>query len=125
MKDKIKKELICIACPVGCRLEVQYMEGGGGEVTVIGNACKRGEAYAGEEITAPKRTVTAVVKTDSQTLPFAPVRTDKPLPIELINELLESIYSRNVTGPLRVGDCVIENFCSSGVNVICTRNVNA
>lgn len=123
MKNDRKKELICIACPVGCRLEVEYAESGCGEVTVIGNKCKRGAAYAREEINSPKRTVTAVVKTDSAELPYAPLRTDKPLPKELIDELLKRIYSIQMPVPLKVGQVIIENFAGSNVNVICTRNV--
>ena len=35
----MKKEFVCISCPVGCRLTVWDDEG---EVKVTGNTCKKG-----------------------------------------------------------------------------------
>ena len=39
-----KRELICIGCPMGCPLTVTL--DGGAVVTVQGNTCPRGDAYA-------------------------------------------------------------------------------
>lgn len=46
-----KRELICIGCPMGCPLTVTL--DGGAVVTVQGNTCPRGDAYARKEVTAP------------------------------------------------------------------------
>ncbi|MDR0316047.1 MAG: DUF1667 domain-containing protein, partial [Treponema sp.] len=56
------KELVCIVCPIGCSLRVE--EGpaatdGLPAISVSGNRCPRGAAYAQEEIRAPKRMITA------------------------------------------------------------------
>ena len=51
-----KRELICIGCPMGCPLTVTL--DGGEVVTVQGNTCPRGDAYARREVTAPTRIVT-------------------------------------------------------------------
>ncbi len=91
------RDIVCIACPVGCRLVVRPNEGGEAEVT--GNRCPKGEAYGREEIAAPKRTVTAVVRTDSADYPCAPVRTDRPLPRERTRELLAELGRMRVTLP--------------------------
>ena len=48
-----KRELICIGCPMGCPLTVTL--DGGTVVTVQGNTCPRGDAYARREVTAPTR----------------------------------------------------------------------
>lgn len=42
-----KRELICIGCPMGCPLTVTL--DGGAVVTVQGNTCPRGDAYARRE----------------------------------------------------------------------------
>lgn len=118
-----KKDMVCIACPLGCRLEVQYLKTGDGQIAVIGNKCKRGEAYAIEELTAPRRTVTAVVETNSEILPYVPVRTDKSLPKELIDKLLGEIYSTQVSVPLILGQVLFENYEDSGVNVVFSRSL--
>lgn len=54
------RKLICIVCPKGCHLEADE----GPSIVVRGNACPRGAVYAREEMTAPKRTVTATCRAD-------------------------------------------------------------
>ena len=71
----MKKSLICIGCPRGCRLEVE-MEGE--TITVRGNSCPKGEEYAKQEMTNPRRVVTAVIHTTSRQIPWLPVKTSAP-----------------------------------------------
>ncbi|HEY9053887.1 MAG TPA: DUF1667 domain-containing protein, partial [Rectinemataceae bacterium] len=49
-------EMICITCPLGCHLSIERTSPG--EISVTGNRCSRGEAYAREELLSPKRMVT-------------------------------------------------------------------
>ena len=62
-----KRELICIGCPMGCPLTVTL--DGGAVVTVQGNTCPRGDAYARREVTAPTRIVTTTVRVTGGILP--------------------------------------------------------
>ena len=39
------KEMICVACPIGCSITIELDEPGA-VLAVTGNQCKRGEAYA-------------------------------------------------------------------------------
>ena len=64
-----KRELICIGCPMGCPLTVTL--DGGAVVTVQGNTCPRGDAYARREVTAPTRIVTTTVRVTGGILPAA------------------------------------------------------
>ncbi len=114
-------ELVCIACPVGCRLTVTQWDVD--RVEVKGNLCPKGEAYGREEVLSPKRVVTAVVRTDSESFPFAPVRTDAPLPRPLIPDLLAELCGREVRLPVALGTRLMENFKGTGVNVVCTRTL--
>ena len=79
-------EMVCIACPIACRLTVTTS--GPGDISVSGNRCPRGEAYGSEEIRAPRRILTAVVPTDSPQFPCAPVRTDHAIDRGLVKRLL-------------------------------------
>jgi len=45
----MKKELTCIVCPIGCRVTVETNESGE-VISVCGNTCPRGEAYAKSEV---------------------------------------------------------------------------
>ncbi len=127
------RELVCISCPVGCRIEAVRHEDG--SVTVTGNQCPKGEDYAREEITAPKRIVTTTVAlaADGNGVPDesglspvsrVPVRTDLPLPVEKIDALLSRLYTLRLETPVRRGDVIIDNFENTGVRVIASLSVD-
>ena len=113
-------DFTCIACPIGCHLTVEQT---GSEITVSGNRCPKGEVYAKEEMLAPKRVVTAVVRTDWPAFPFIPVRTDNPLPRELIQGLIADLASQSVRLPAACGKVLIADYRGSGVNVVLTRTL--
>ena len=50
------RNLTCIGCPLGCSLSVQIENEQ--VVSVSGNTCPRGDAYARKEVTNPTRIVT-------------------------------------------------------------------
>jgi CxxC motif-containing protein len=112
-------DLVCIACPIACRLIVTAS--GEGDATVSGNRCPRGEAYGSEEVRAPKRILTAVVPTDSAQFPCAPVRTDRAIRRELVKSLLSELYLRRVALPVRQGQVLMEDF--DGARVVFTRTL--
>ena len=114
-----RRELVCIACPVGCRLVVSRE--GDGEVSVTGNRCPRGEVYGKEEILSPRRILTAVIPTNSAEFPCAPVRTDRPVSRALITRLASELYGRRIELPVREGQVVGEDF--DGARVIVTRTL--
>jgi len=114
------KSLTCIVCPAGCRISI---EAEGKSWKIEGNKCPRGKTYAIAEMTDPRRSVSAVIRTKSVSLPYAPVRTDKPIKQELVFKLLEAIYSLEIEGPLQSGAVIIPDFENSGVNVILTREI--
>ena len=115
----MKKEIICISCPIGCHLSVEI--NGPDEITVANNQCKRGEIYGKEECVAPKRIVTAVVKTTSVQNPYVPVKIDRPILKKEIFMLLQELYSLELEAPVRRGDVIIENYKKTGVRVVATR----
>lgn len=118
----MERSMICISCPIGCSLTVTGTTAQ--DLVVTGNRCPRGEAYAKEEIFAPKRIVTAVARTDSDAFPYIPVKTDQPLAKQKIPDILNAIYNTKVTLPARSGQIIITDFESTGVNVVITRSVD-
>ena len=121
----MSRELTCIVCPQGCLLSVE--EKGAEDLTVSGNRCPRGIAYAQEEILNPKRMVTAtcaVNKTDNapSVLKRLPVRTSIPCPKEQIPTLLADIYKTRIILPVQVGDVLIADWKGSGIDVVATRS---
>lgn len=118
----MKKNFICIVCPTGCRLTVSREPDG--EITVSGNRCSRGVEHGRSELRDPRRTVTAVIPGNSILQCCVPVKTDAPVPVQLINHLLNEIYSCNVNLPIKCGEPIIANFRGTGINVVATRTIN-
>ena len=108
------KKMICITCPTGCEMEVLC---DGDQITVSGNRCPRGAAYAETEIKDPRRTVTAVVHTEGGK--FQSVRTDKPLPRPLIPGLLNRILKESYP-EAEPGAVILPDIDGTGVNLIAT-----
>ena len=107
----MKKELTCIACPLGCSLIVTLEEKK--VLSVVGNTCPRGKEYAINECTAPKRMVTTTIRCENGEL--VSVKTSQPIPKEKVFEAMEIINSTVAKLPLSVGDVIIPNLFGSSV----------
>jgi len=119
------RNLTCIVCPVGCSLAVEESAAQSGELTVMGNRCRRGLVYAQEEIRAPKRTLTATCALHgaNHAIRRIPVKTTAPCPKERIPALLRDIYRVKMKLPVKRGDTVIADWMGLGIDVVATRTV--
>jgi CxxC motif-containing protein len=118
----MKRELVCISCPLGCRLTVEMDENGKNVLSIAGNTCPRGEKYARTECTAPVRMVTASVPMGKSAAPL-PVRTSVPIPKELIFDCLEAICQARPELPVKTGQVIISNVLGTGADIIATRDM--
>lgn len=110
-------ELVCIVCPNGCVLDVQKTPEG---IKVTGNKCKRGIAFATEELTAPKRSLTTTVATAYSDMPVVPVRTDGEIPKEKIFELMSYLKTVRAQRRYKSGEVICKDALGTGVNIIIT-----
>lgn len=117
------REMICINCPMGCRLTVDDSDKS--NIKVNGNTCPRGITYAVNEVTAPKRMVTGSAVVVGGVIPMVSVKTREAIPKELIFDSLEQLKQVRLTAPVHIGDVVIANVCGCGVDFIATKNVEA
>jgi CxxC motif-containing protein len=117
-------ELICITCPIGCRLEVEkkYIKGRT-TYSVRGHTCKRGEKYAIEEMTCPTRMVTTTVRIEGGTLPRIPVKTSAPIPKEKVFECMRLLNDVRLFAPIKCGDKVIENVMGLNIHIVASRSL--
>ena len=113
------KEMICIRCPLGCRLTVT---GEGQALEVAGNNCAKGRDYAIEEATAPKRMVTCTVKAAGAAQPLS-VKTAQPIPKDKIFACVQAVKALKLAAPVRIGDVVLDDVCGTGVAVVATKSV--
>lgn len=107
-------ELICIACPKGCRLKVDR------ELNVSGNACPRGAVYGREEVQNPVRTVTSTVCIKGALHCRCPVKTAAPVPKGLVRPVMQALNRVRLTAPVSVGQVVVRDVCSTGVDIVAT-----
>ncbi|MBN1623568.1 MAG: DUF1667 domain-containing protein [Clostridia bacterium] len=114
----MKREMVCIRCPKGCRMTVEYE--GTKVLNVKGNSCSKGLAYAIDEITKPVRIVTSTVKVINGELPVVPVKTDKAIRRNLIFDVMEKIIEAEVVAPIKEGQVILENPADCGADVVAT-----
>lgn len=117
------KELNCINCPMGCLLTVTLEDGAITQVT--GNTCPRGEKYAHQELTDPRRMLTSTVKVAGGALPLLPVVSADTLPKGKILECAAALRAVTVTAPVKAGAVVAENILGLGVDIVASRDMAA
>lgn len=114
------RELVCIVCPRGCTMKI---EGAGESISVSGNFCKRGAAFALSEETLPKRTICTTVKTAFPEVPVLPVRVSEEIPKDKIFDVMAEINKVTVKKKIGAGEAVIKNVLGLSVDVIATSSV--
>ena len=113
----MERELVCIVCPKGCNMRITLTDDGRVE-SVVGNTCKRGVAYAEDECTHPRRTVTTTVRCEGGEV--APVKTSSTVPKELVFEVMRVINSLRVSSEVKIGEVVVKNILDTGADVVVT-----
>jgi len=117
----MEKNIICTVCPRGCHVKVTLNGTEVAEVKEYG--CKRGKEYAAAEATHPVRILTTTVKIAGEAYGLLPVRSNAPVPKELLMECMKVIKAVTVTAPVAAGDVVLPNVCSTGVDIVATKNL--
>ena len=115
------RDLICIGCPMGCMMTVS-MENGE-VISVGGNTCKRGDAYARKEVTNPTRIVTSSVKVTGGVLPVVSVKTKEDIPKGKIKDCMKALRDVTVKAPVHIGDVLLADVAGTGVDIIATKEM--
>jgi len=114
------KDIRCIICPTGCLVHVERVNG---ELIIEGHSCERGEVYAREEFISPKRILTTTMRVESGFLPLIPVRSDKPIPKERLQEALKQIAITKIKAPIKMGELLIKSVLGLNANIIASRDL--
>lgn len=115
------KCITCIGCPLGCQITVTL--DGLEVISVTGNTCKRGDVYARKEVTHPTRIITSIIRVNGGEIPMVSVKTESDVPKEKIFDIMNCINGVTVNAPVCIGDILIKDVASTGVNVVATKNV--
>lgn len=115
------REFTCIICPMGCSLKA---EKNGADFIVEGNSCDRGRQYAINELTSPVRTITTTIRINSKKAQVVSVKTSKPVPKDMIYDVVRKISESEVSAPVKIGDIAISNVLNTGSDIIITKNID-
>lgn len=119
----MEKELICVNCPVGCRLTVTVEND---TVTAVtGYNCPRGKAYAESECIRPERILTTTVRIQGALHRVLPVISEQAIPLDQIMDAMEIVRGVEVHAPVSVGDVIVENILGTGVNIVASRSMES
>jgi CxxC motif-containing protein len=114
---------LCTGCPLGCRLEVDAVDGD--VVEVRGFSCKRGERYGRQEHVDPRRPLSTTVWIAGAMVRRVPVRTSDAVPKGRVVDVAHAVRGLCVRAPVRRGDVVLADVLDTGVDVIVTRDLDA
>lgn len=118
-----QRNLTCIGCPMGCQIQVEMQDG---EIlSVQGNTCPRGEAYARKEVTHPTRIVTSTVRVSGSRSGAVTVscKTANDVPKDKIFHVMRGLTGLSVVAPVHIGDVIASDIGGTGVDVIATKEV--
>ncbi len=113
-------EITCINCPLGCRVKV--VTEGEEVLSVAGNRCKRGDAYARQECVRPMRMLTAAIPCRGSSVPLS-VRTHRPIPRDMLGKCMEELMRLEVSAPVEMGSVLCRNILGTGADIIATRDL--
>ena len=115
------EEMICIVCPVGCRLHIQ--RDSEGQLSITGNSCPRGDTYARQEILSPTRMITGTVPINGAPYARLPVITSGPIPKDRIFDVMQELKKVSVTAPVEAGQVIIAAPAGLSVDIIAERSM--
>jgi CxxC motif-containing protein len=113
---------LCIGCPLGCRLELDE-DADGTIVEIRGSSCRRGDRYAEQEHTDPRRLVTTTVAIEGGLWPRLPVKSSGEIPRDLVLAACRELARVQVTAPIEMGDVVTADLLGTGFDVVATRDM--
>lgn len=112
------KQFTCTTCPNGCSLTIDETT-----LKVTGNKCPRGEAFAKNELTCPKRTICSSVKSIVPGYNVISVKTNGEIEKKLIMQLMKELKKVIVKEKLPIGSVVIKNVLNTGIDIITTKDM--
>ena len=115
-------EMVCIKCPVGCKLKILMDENNKIE-EITGFKCPRGKEYAIQEILNPKRIIPTNVKVLNGDLEIVSVKTSCEIPKEKISEIMGFVKTLKVEAPVNIGQVIAKNILGTEADLVATKNI--
>ena len=117
----MEKEFVCIICPNGCLIKVEYE--GTNIKNIKGDECPKGKDYVKNEITNPLRVFTGSILVENGDFSLISVKTHVPIPKKYIKKIGEITRRIKVDAPIEIGQVVAFNLLNENIDLIATRKI--
>jgi CxxC motif-containing protein len=115
-------EIICIICPLACRISVAVDDEG--RIVELANfQCKKGKEYAVAEYRTPLRVLTTTVMVEESRHALLPVRTNPAIPRKELFASMNYLAGIRVKPPLKAGEVVVKNILNTESDIIATQEL--
>lgn len=115
------KEFVCRGCHSKCVISMENID----ENWIIsGNDCIRGIEYANNEMNTDKDIFTTVIRIKGAKKDVVSVKSNKPIEKKLWIDCAKALSMLHVGAPIKIGDVVCRNLLNTGVDIICTKNLD-
>ena len=118
-----KPEIICVGCPLGCRVTLTVGPDSHIE-SMVGNRCREGEKYVAAEFQNPARVFTATVLTEGDDRRLLPVKTDRPVPKSRLKELSRAVARMRIKPTVGMGQEIAHDILGTGANLVSTGTLS-
>jgi len=117
----MEREFVCIICPNGCRVKVEYE--GINIKNIKGDECPKGKDYVKNEITNPLRVFTGSVLIENGNFSLVSVKTSVPIPKKYLKKIGEITRYLKVKAPIKIGQVVASNLLNEDIDLVATRKI--
>jgi CxxC motif-containing protein len=119
---KATERYTCLGCPIGCALELAHE--GNEIVDVSGNRCIRGNKYARQEFTDPRRGLSTTIAIAGGRWGRLPVKVSQTIPKGRVLEAARAIHALRARAPVKLGQVLLEDLLGMpGIAVVATRGM--
>lgn len=113
-------KIVCVVCPRSCEIG---FEGSKTEPKVWGYGCARGREFALKEMSEPSRMVFSTVLTAFGYMQLLPVKTDRPVPLDKVFDVMDAVKSLKVSRPVRRGEVLIRGIAGTSADLVATSDM--
>ena len=115
------REVVCVLCPMGCKINVKIRNGK--VIEIENNGCKRGIDYSMKEVTSPVRDFFTTIRVEHGRIPMLSVRSTQPVPKNQLMACALELSKLVVPAPVKIGDTIVKNILNLGIDIIATKDV--
>jgi len=95
----------------------------GGIVEVENAECGRGKDYGVQEVKSPVRDFFTTVRVKGGRMPLVSVRSNKPVPKDMLRPCALEMARIVVSAPIRLGDIIVKNILNLGIDIVATKDI--